>query len=60
MNSYSLPAQVEEYIEGREITVGLVGNCMDRSHGYSNDVNCAHQSGLRLLPPWKGPQTLIY
>jgi len=53
MHRYHQPALVEEYIEGREVTIGMIGNL----HGpiarrIPHDVNLPRiQSGLRFLPP---------
>lgn len=56
IENYREPALVEEFISGREVTVGLLGNWVPEEnapvrwsadgHGYSS-----HLHGLRVLPP---------
>jgi D-alanine-D-alanine ligase len=53
LNRYKDPALVERYIEGREVTVGVVGNLIDPVAWRMPDNEEAPrvQSGLCFLPP---------
>ncbi|PKO12790.1 MAG: hypothetical protein CVU39_21890 [Chloroflexi bacterium HGW-Chloroflexi-10] len=53
LNRYKEPALVERYIEGREVTVGMVGNLRGAvARRMPHDENLPRiQAGLRFFPP---------
>ncbi len=53
LGRYKEPALVEQYIEGREVTVGVIGNLVGpvARRLPENEVAPRVQAGLRFLPP---------
>jgi D-alanine-D-alanine ligase len=53
INRYKQPALVETYVEGREVTVGMVGNLIGPvARRLPNDPSARRvQAGLQFLPP---------
>jgi len=55
VRKYQQTALVEDFIDGRELTLGLVGNLEGPvAHRLPDDLDSPRiQAGLRFLPRWK-------